>query len=152
MIVTALLVGFSPSGYLVVTIGTLLDPVESMWKATSGPRIWGSGVVGTVLLFWAAPTGLAWLLRQRRPASPAVTPSRPWTTPAVAGLLLLAVQQVLLTYARRLHGEWQQGSGEPFGSSIPSGIALALALPILFLLATAVARWFKLRRRTRPAS
>ncbi len=151
---TALLVGFSPSGYLVLTLGTLLDPFEPMWKATSTTRVWAIGLGGTVLLLWAIPTGLAWLLRRKGPVVPVSDRPRPWTTPALVGLLLLVGQQLLLTYAGRLEREWREGGpGARLDdrSSMPFGIALALTLPIVLLLAIAALRWLKARPRSRSS-
>lgn len=89
VVLTAFLVGFSPSGYVVLTLGTLLDPVDPMWKSTSTTRVWACGVVGTVLLFWAIPTGTAWVLRRKGQHARAAAP-RPhsWIPPLVAGLIL----------------------------------------------------------------
>ncbi len=152
VVATALLVGFSPSGYLLLTLGTLLDPFEPMWKATSSSRIWAIGVVATVFLFWMLPTGVAWLLRRKQPSAPRAPRSTPWTTLGIAGVLLLVGQQLLLAYARRGDGrQWAVRLGEPLqvADSVLSGIALALTLPIAILLVTAAARW--LHRATRPA-
>ncbi len=151
VVATAFLVGFSPSGYLLLTLGTLLDSVEPMWKATSSSRIWAIGVVATFLLFWMLPTGVAWLLRRRQSSAPRAR-SAPWTTLGIAGLLLLAGQQLLLAYARRGDGRMPaMMPGDPLQvrDSMLSGIALALTLPIAILFVTAVARW--LQRATRPA-
>ena len=147
VIVTAFMVGFSPSGYLLITLGTLLDPTEPMWKATSNVRIWSLGIAGTILVFWAVPTGLAWLLRQRRPVpTPPVRPVGPWAPSAIAGLLLLAGQQLLFTYANRL-GTEERSLGHPPSalvvSSILWGVAAASTLPIVVLLTTGLLRWVR---------
>lgn len=152
VVVTAYLVGFSPSGYLLLTLGTLLDPIEPMWKATSSSRVWAIGVVASPFLFWMLPTGVAWLLRRKRPSVPRAPRSTSFTTLGIAGLLLLVGQQLLFAYGRRVNGQlWATRPGDPLRSreAMLFGIALALTLPIAILLVTAAARW--LQRVTRPA-
>jgi hypothetical protein len=155
VVLTALLVAFSPSGYVVLTLGTLLDPVDPMWKPTSTARVWGCGIAGTLLVFWAAPTGVAWLLRRRGEHASLARPAPPtWSTPAVAGLALLAVQQFLFAYAGRLSRDAKLRGIPPIDdrSSMPWGLAAALTLPVVWLLATALTRWIRHRRSERASS
>jgi hypothetical protein len=151
---TAVLVPFSPSCYVVMTLGTLLDPVDPMWKSTSMVRVWACGIAGTVLLFWATPTSVAWLLRRRGGRAIAVTPQPgSWITPAVAGLLLLAAQQVVFAHSGRLSRDAKARGIPPAedGSSMPWGLAAALTLPVVWLLAMAAVRWLRQRRSERPS-
>jgi hypothetical protein len=154
VVLTAFLVGFSPSGYVLLTLGTLLDPVDPMWKSISTTRVWVCGVLGTMLLFWAIPTGAAWLLRRRSERACLAAPRpRSWVTPLVAGLILLAAQQLLFRYASRLTQDAQARAVPRIddGSSTPWGIAAAATLPIIWLLAVGVARWIR-QRRAIPSS
>ncbi len=155
VVFTAFVVAFSPSMYLVVTLGTLLDPFEPMWKTSSTLRVWAIGAPAAVVFLWALPTGVAWLVRRREPRPPRVATSPPsWKAPAVAGVLLLCAQLVLFTRANQLRAEWLEGSPrEPFGdgSSWWFGPALALTIPAIWLLAVAAFRWIKQPRSHAPA-
>lgn len=70
-------VGFTPSGYLVLTFGMLADlPFEAALGRASSTRLWTLGVCVTFVVLAGVPTGIAWLLR-RRVSPPAATAREP---------------------------------------------------------------------------
>lgn len=64
IVVTARVVPYSPSGFVVLVFGMLLDPRRD----TPPERVWALGSGIALLLFWAVPVALAWTFR-RRPAA-----------------------------------------------------------------------------------
>lgn len=64
IVVTARVVPYSPSGFVVLVFGMLLDPRRD----TPPERVWALGSSVALLLFWAVPVALAWTFR-RRPAA-----------------------------------------------------------------------------------
>lgn len=154
VVFTALFVAFSPSGYLVLTLGTLLDPFEPTWKTSSTLRVWAIGVPAAAVLLWALPTGVAWVARRREPRLARVATSPlSWKTPAVAGVLLVCAQLIMFTRAHQLRAEWLATSPrEPFGDgSSWYGPAAAMAIPTIWLLAVAAFRWIRQRPSHAPA-
>lgn len=65
VVLTARIVPYSPSGFVVLLLGLLLDPR----RETPPERTWALGATIAVLLFWALPVALAWRFgRARRTA------------------------------------------------------------------------------------
>jgi hypothetical protein len=66
VIVTALVVPFAPSGFLLVVIGTLLVP----WRGASPEHAWAIGSAAGLVLFWLVPVGIVWTIGRRPASSP----------------------------------------------------------------------------------
>jgi hypothetical protein len=62
VVLTALLVPFAPSGFLVVLMGIALDPGHGR----SPIRTWMAGSAAAVVLFWAVPTAAVRAFTRRR--------------------------------------------------------------------------------------
>jgi hypothetical protein len=60
-IVTARFVPFSPTGLVVVVLGTVADPR----RGTTPEHAWAVGSAIAVVLFWIVPTALVWAYRGR---------------------------------------------------------------------------------------
>jgi hypothetical protein len=71
VVLTARVVPYSPSGFVVLLFGMLLDPR----RETPPERTWLLGAAAAVAVFWAVPVALAWRLG-RRGARPPATMSR----------------------------------------------------------------------------
>jgi hypothetical protein len=67
VVVTALFVPYSPSGFAVLLFGMLLDPR----RGTPPERVWALGSAVALCTFWAVPVALAWRFRRRGAARPA---------------------------------------------------------------------------------
>lgn len=64
VVVTARLVPYSPSGFVVLLFGMVLDPR----RETPPERTWALGAGVAVVLFWVVPVALAWHFGRARPA------------------------------------------------------------------------------------
>ena len=60
-IVTARLVPFAPSGFLLIVLGTFLDPR----RGAAPEEAWLVGSAIGVVIFWIAPVALVWTFRKK---------------------------------------------------------------------------------------
>jgi uncharacterized oligopeptide transporter (OPT) family protein len=70
VVLFGLSVGYSVSTFLLIALGSVIDPAVSLWHVNSSDprpawRAMGSGVVAIVAILWVLPTGIAWLLRRK---------------------------------------------------------------------------------------
>lgn len=65
-VLTARLVPFAPTGFVVVVLGTLLDPR----RGGSPEHAWAVGSAGALVLFFVVPTAVVWRVTRRRPVRP----------------------------------------------------------------------------------
>ncbi len=63
-IATARFVPFSPTGFVVMVLGTFADPR----RGTTPEHAWAVGSAIAVVLFWLVPTAVVWAYRGRRTA------------------------------------------------------------------------------------
>lgn len=61
VVLTALLVPFAPSGFVVILMGIVLDPGHGR----SSVRTWMAGSAAAVVLFWAVPTAAVRIFSRR---------------------------------------------------------------------------------------
>jgi hypothetical protein len=62
-ILTARLVPFAPSGFLLLVLGTFLDPR----RGATPEDAWALGSVIAVVIYWLVPVAVAWTFRRRGP-------------------------------------------------------------------------------------
>jgi hypothetical protein len=62
VVVTARIVPYSPSGFVVLLFGLLLDPR----REAPPEHTWALGSTVAALLFWGVPVALAWRFRRAR--------------------------------------------------------------------------------------
>jgi hypothetical protein len=133
ILIVGLFVPFSPSSYLLITAGVVVDPWGKWDPAANHVRVMVIGVASILVGAWGVPTFVAWGISRlaRRPARPAAAVRPSWRNPAILLLALIAAQGLLLGIAQYVRAT----STTPVGmfraeTGYCSG-ALALIVPIV---------------------